>query len=98
MKYISTNNLTQSNNIDSFQSNRSSIAKRLFLMMMITMFLVFAGFQSAPTTTQAAATKDGCELVCGAPFIDPNDGQCYQMCCPVDEECKRACELRPCIK
>jgi hypothetical protein len=75
-------------------TRQNNLMKRLLLMMMVTMFLVFAGAQSTPTT-QASET---CNLVCGAPFIDPNDGRCYQMCCPENEECKRPCELRPCLK
>lgn len=66
--------------------------KRLLVLLMITICLTFAGAQSAPTIN----ASDGCELVCGAPFIDPNSGQCVQMCCPEDPQCTNPCELRPC--
>jgi hypothetical protein len=93
------NNTVESNSKDSLNSHssttQSNAMKRLLVMMLITFFFMFAGFQSAPIT-QAAG--EPCDLVCGKPFTDPNDGQCYQMCCPVDEKCKRACELRPCLK
>ena len=39
----------------------------------------------------------GCELVCSDPFIDPNDGHCYIVCCPADDRCGRPCELRKCL-
>jgi hypothetical protein len=77
----------------SYSSTRqSNVIKRLFLLSMMLICLVFAGVQSTP----AAAASQGCELVCGDPFIDPNTGQCSVMCCPADVECKGACELRPC--
>ena len=78
---------------NSYSSARQvNVVKRLFVLLMMAMCLMFAGTQSAPTARASA----GCELVCGDPFIDPNDGQCYVMCCPADKECARACELRPC--
>jgi hypothetical protein len=100
MKYTGTNNAQQSNSNhtihSSFLTQQSSVIKRLMVLTMMTLFLVFAGFQSTPVTQ--ASASDGCDLVCGEPFIDANDGRCYQMCCPADEQCKRACELRPCFK
>lgn len=65
---------------------------RLLVLLMMTISLVFAGTQTTPT----AQASFGCELVCGEPFIDPNDGQCYVMCCPEDDKCARRCELIPC--
>jgi hypothetical protein len=77
----------------SYSSTRQgNVMKRLLMLLMMAICLVFAGAQSTPT----ALAGGGCELVCGDTFIDPNDGQCYQMCCPEDKECARACELRPC--
>ena len=66
--------------------------KRLLVLFMITICLMFSGAQSIPAT-QASG---GCELVCGDPFIDPNDAQRYRMCCSEDSRCERACELIPC--
>lgn len=97
MRYTNIKHETESG---SNYSNRShsltsqNKMKRLLLLMIVTMFLVFGGVQSTPVT-QAG---EPCKLTCGAPFIDPNDGRCYQMCCPENEECKRPCELIPCQK
>ena len=90
--YGKTKNERESNSKSSYSSTRQGNVKRLLVLLMITISLMFAGAQSAPTT-QANAF---CELVCGEPFIDPNSGQCVQMCCPQEEECKSRCELRPC--
>jgi hypothetical protein len=103
MKYANTNNqqqLNSNNSIQSYSSTRKvNVMKRLVLLLVITFFVGFAGIQSTPVTEASAPTiSDGCDLVCGEPFIDPNDGRCYQMCCPADDMCKRACELRPCLK
>jgi hypothetical protein len=77
----------------SYSSTRQgNVMKRVLVLFIMTICLVFAGAQSAPTT-QASAF---CELVCDDTFIDPNDGRCYQVCCPVDDKCGRACELKPC--
>lgn len=77
---------------NSYTSTRQvKVMKRLLMLLMITICLVFGGAQSMPSTQ----AQSGCELVCGNPFIDPNDGQCYVMCCPASEKCKRMCELRP---
>lgn len=65
--------------------------KRLLALLLMTICLVFIGFQSTPT---AKADGGGCELVC-TPFIDP-DGHCYLVCCPKDDRCMRPCELRKC--
>jgi hypothetical protein len=72
--------------------NKGNVIKRLLLLVMIMMSLTFASVQVAPT----AEAGRFCEFVCSEPFIDPNDGQCKQMCCPREEECKAPCELRPC--
>jgi hypothetical protein len=98
MKHINTKNERESDSKGSLSTYSSSkqgkVMKRLLVLMMITLYLAFAGAQSAPTT-QASV---GCNIVCGEPFIDPQDGRCYQMCCPENEECKMRCELRPCQK
>jgi hypothetical protein len=72
--------------------NKVNVVKRLLVLFVITMSLMFAGGQSTPT----AQAGRFCELVCGEPFIDPNDGQCKQICCPQPEECKMPCEERLC--
>jgi hypothetical protein len=54
--------------------------------------------QTVDTAAESAAVSpEPCTFTCSAPFISPDDGQCYQMCCPADENCKRPCELRPCV-
>jgi hypothetical protein len=73
-------------------NSKSTMVNRLLVLLMITMSLVFSGGQSTPT----ALAGGGCDLVCGDPFIDPNDGQCYVMCCPQDKECMRPCETKLC--
>ena len=97
MMYTSTKNERESDSKRSFNfyssTKQGNAVKRLFMLLVITLSLVFAGAQSTPTIE----ASPGCELVCSEPFIDPNDGQCYQMCCPEDEACARPCELRPCV-
>ena len=66
--------------------------KRLLVLMVMTICLVFAGIQSIPSVKASG----GCELVCGDPFINPADGHCYQVCCPEDDRCSNPCELRRC--
>jgi hypothetical protein len=73
-------------------TKQGSVMKRLLMLLMIAICLTFAGTQAAPITQ----ASDGCELVCGEPYIDPNDGQCYQVCCPTDPQCTNPCELRLC--
>ena len=92
--YTNTKNERESDTKRLFSSStkQGNVMKRLLLLLLITMSLVFAGAQSTPT----AQASRFCELVCGEPFIDPNDGQCKQMCCPQEEECKVRCELIPC--
>lgn len=97
MKYARTKDERESNskgffNSSSFSIRQSNVIKRLLVLLIMTICLVAAGAQSTPTTKASA----GCEMVCGEPFIDPNDGQCKQMCCPQDEQCMQPCELRPC--
>lgn len=96
MRYTGIKDDRESDSTRSFSSysstTRGNVMKRLLAVLMLTMCLVFAGAQSAPTVQ----ARGGCDLVCGDPFFDPNDGQCYQECCPQDERCGRACELRPC--
>lgn len=96
MSYTNTNYERESDSkgFSNFYSStkRSNVMKRLLVMLLLTISLVFAGAQSTPTAIAGA----GCELVCGEPFIDPNTGQCSIMCCPADKECTRPCELKPC--
>lgn len=77
--------------ITSSSIKRGSMTKRLLLLVLVTMSLVFAGTQSVPTT-QASAQ---CELVCGEPYTGA-DGQCYVDCCPTSPKCMNACERRVC--
>ena len=92
--YNKTNNERESDSkrFSSPLTRRTNVVKRLLVLLMITMSLVFAGAQSTPN----AHAGRFCNFVCGDPFIDPNDGQCKQLCCPQEEECKAPCELRPC--
>jgi hypothetical protein len=93
MSYRNTKDERESDSENSYYSpTKQSNVKRILMLLMISMFMVFAGLQTTPTTT----ANVGCNLVCGEPFIDPNTGQCVQMCCPEVEECKIPCELRPC--
>lgn len=93
---ISTKNERELDSKGSFNfyssTKQGNVMKRLLVLLMITICLGFAGALPTPTTNASAF----CELVCSKPFIDPNDGQCYQTCCPVDDNCGRQCELRPC--
>lgn len=66
--------------------------KRLLVLSLMIISLVFIGSQSTPN----AKALGGCELVCSEPFIDPQDGGCYVVCCPEDDRCMRPCELRKC--
>jgi hypothetical protein len=84
MKYTSIKYERKSN-------SKSTMVKRLLVLLMITMSLVFSGAQSTPTA-QASAF---CDMVC-SDFIDPTDGQCYTRCCPADEMCKVRCVITPC--
>jgi hypothetical protein len=67
--------------------------KRLLVLLLMIISLIFIGIQSTPN----AKATGGCELVCSDPFIDPNDGHCYIVCCPADDRCGRPCELRKCL-
>ena len=78
--------------ITSSSTKRGNMTKRLLLLALVTMSVVFAGNQSVPTTTQANVA---CELVCGAPYVGA-DGQCYVDCCPTDPQCMNPCERRLC--
>lgn len=103
MKYANTNNGQQfnsNNTINSYYPNgKINVVKRLAILFILTLFVGFAGIQSTPATEASTPTvSGGCDLVCGDPFFDPNDGRCYQLCCPADELCKNPCELRPCEK
>jgi hypothetical protein len=97
MKYASKNNERESDSTNVCHSPYSStrqgnVAKRLLVLLLMTISLVFAGAQSAPTTNASAR----CELICSDPYIDPSDGQCYIACCPPDDQIKCPCERRPC--
>jgi hypothetical protein len=84
MKYTSIKDERKSN-------SKSTMMKRLLVLLMITMSLMFSGASSTPTA-QAGAP---CDMEC-TDFIDPTDGQCYTRCCPTDEMCKIRCVLMPC--
>jgi hypothetical protein len=74
---------------------KSSMMKRV-LFLIVAIFMVFAGAQSLPTTqANAALVNAPCEMSC-TQFIDPNDGQCKIICCPVNENCKQPCEMTLC--
>ena len=94
MKHTNNTNEQKSNSKNSIHSYTSAIQgkvmKRL-LLLIISIFMVFAGAQSTSTTKANAP----CDLVCSQ-YIDPNDGQCYIVCCPVDEQCKMPCERYAC--
>lgn len=64
--------------------------KRLLVLLVMTISLVFIGFQSAPTTN----AMSNCQYVCGPPHIGP-DG-CEQVCCPQGSGCGLPCVVRPC--
>lgn len=77
---------------DELKSNsKSTMVKRLLVLLMITMSLVFSGTSSTPTAKASAP----CDMVC-SDFIDPNDGQCYTQCCPENDLCKIRCTITPC--
>ena len=82
------------NFFSSFYSStkQGNAMKRLLVLLLMTISLVFAGAQSAPT----AEASRSCDLVCSDPYIDPSDGQCYIACCPADDMIKCPCERIPC--
>ena len=97
MHYTNTNNNRESDSRGFFISSnvstkRVNVMKRLLVLTVMAISLVFAGAQSAPTAKASAP----CEVVCGEPYIDPTDGQCYQECCPVDNMCKSPCIVKTC--
>ena len=73
--------------------SKSTMVKRLLVLLMITMSLVFSGASSTLTANASAP----CDMDC-TKYIDPADGQCYISCCPVNEECKVRCVITPCEK
>jgi hypothetical protein len=72
-------------------TKQGNVVKRLLVLLVMTISLMFAGGQSTPTT-QASVP---CDMVC-SDYIDPADGQCYTRCCPADELCKTRCVIMPC--
>jgi len=97
MHYTNTNSHQESDSHGSFissytRANRVNLMKRLLVLTVMAISLVFAGAQSAPTAKASAP----CEVVCGEPYIDPVDGQCYQECCPADDMCKSPCIVKAC--
>lgn len=72
-------------------TKQRNVMKRLLVLVMITMSLVFAGTSLTPITE----ARVPCDVVCNE-FIDPTDGQCYMRCCPAEEECKIRCFITPC--
>src|SRR6266498_4704871 len=73
-------------------TRKGNMMKRVLILLVMTISLVFAGAQSTPTAKAGA----GCELVCGEPYIDPVTGQCFQDCCPQDPACMRPCVTVQC--
>src|ERR1044072_7458022 len=96
MKYTSTNNERESDSKGFFSTYSSTrqvnMMKRLLVLLLMTISLVFAGAQSIPS----AEAGRRCDLICSDPYIDPSDGQCYIACCPPDDQIKCPCERRPC--
>ena len=96
MRFTRTNNEREPDSqgfIGSYSSTKQRNAmKRLFALMMLTICLVFAGAQSAPTAKAVA----GSTMSCSDPYIDPSDGRCYVTCCPDDESIKAPCQRVPC--
>ena len=95
MKYTSNKHERESDSKNSFNayiSTTQSIVMKRLLLLIISVFMVFAAAQSTPTT-QASSSR--CDMVC-TQYIDPTDGQCYIACCPRDEACKMPCERTPC--
>jgi hypothetical protein len=88
MNYRSTINERESDSKGSFSTRR----KRVVALLILVIGLLFAGANYTPTVAAGAQ----CPLVCGEPFIDPVDGQCYVSCCPSDPSMKCACERFPC--
>lgn len=88
MNYTSTKNEWEPDSKGSFSTKR----KRLVALLILTISLLFAGANYTPT----AAAGGQCPQVCGEPYIDPVDGQCYMDCCPADPKAKCACEKVPC--
>lgn len=91
------NNERESDSKSSFSTystKQSNVVKRLLVLVMMTICLVFAGAQATPTTNAGGQ----CQLVCSEPYIDPADGQCYVSCCPADDRIKCPCERRLCDK
>jgi hypothetical protein len=98
MKYAGKNNERESDSKSVINSSYSltkqgHVIKRLLLLVMMAISLVFAGAQSIPTAKAGAP----CDMVCND-FIDPTDGKCYRTCCPDNNECKIRCITMPCEK
>ncbi len=79
------------NSIRAYIPAKQSIVMKRLLLLVISIFMVFAGAQSTPTT-QANAP---CTMNCFE-YIDPSDGKCYRSCCPADDTCKIRCFIMPC--
>ena len=86
MKYTSIKDELKSN-------SKNTMVKRLLVLLMITMSLVFSGASVTPTAEAGAP----CDMVC-TDYIDPVDGQCYTRCCPENDTCKIRCVIMPCEK
>ena len=95
--YANKNNERESDSKSSFRTystKQGNVAKRLIVLLMMAICLVFAGASSAPIANAGGQ----CQLVCSEPYIDPADGQCYVTCCPADDRVKCPCERRLCDK
>ncbi len=98
MKYTSNTHEQKSDSLHTFSSPipaiQSRVMKRL-LLLIISIFMVFAAVQSTPVTQAKASAP--CDMDC-IEYIDPADGQCYRSCCPIEETCKIRCVIFPCDK
>jgi len=92
MNYTSTKNERESDIRRPFSSYVSAKRKRIVALVVLTLCLLFAGAHYTPTAEAGAQ----CPMVCGDPYTDPVDGQCYVDCCPADPMMKCACVRYPC--
>jgi hypothetical protein len=71
--------------------------KRLLVLLLMTICLVFAGAQSTQMAKSTGTVQADDGYICGDPYIDPIDGRCYQACCPSNPNMGLACYRRPCL-
>jgi len=68
--------------------------KRLFVLFLMIVSLVFVGAQSTQMT-KSTGTVQADDIYTCEPYIDPVDGRCYEACCP-PPGWGLACYRRPC--